>query len=81
MLDLNELKAGLPAITPVWGSALAEAASVCLETQGHRQGVRLIVTVCWKIKPFEHGLISKKPLNLELQLSRFCWLRKKLVIQ
>ena len=44
MLDLNELKAGIPAITPVWGSALAEAASVCLETQGHRQGVRLIVT-------------------------------------
>ena len=44
MLDLNELKSGLPAITPSWGSVLAEIAGVCLETQGHRQGVRLTLT-------------------------------------
>ena len=35
MLDLNELGDGLPAITPSFGKALAEAAGVCLESQGH----------------------------------------------
>ena len=35
MLDLNELGDGLPAITPSFGTALAEAAGVCLESQGH----------------------------------------------
>ena len=35
MLDLNELGDGLPAITPSFGRALAEAAGVCLESQGH----------------------------------------------
>ena len=44
MLDLNELRNGLPAITPEWGSVLAQVAGVCLELQGHRQGVRLRVT-------------------------------------
>lgn len=43
MLDLNELGNGLPAITPEWGGALAQAAGVCLESQGHRQGVLLRV--------------------------------------
>ena len=41
MLDLNELRNGLPAITPEWGSVLAQVAGVCLELQGHRQGVPL----------------------------------------
>ena len=41
MLDLNELKQGMPAITPAYGEALAEAAGVCLESQGHIQGVEL----------------------------------------
>ena len=44
MIDLNELGQGLPAITPAWGSAMAEAAGVCLESQGHTQGVLLGVT-------------------------------------
>ena len=35
MLDLNELGDGLPAITPSFGKALAEATGVCLESQGH----------------------------------------------
>ena len=43
MLDLNELEDGLPAITPEWGRALAQAAGVCLESQGHPQGVLLRV--------------------------------------
>ena len=44
MLDLNELSAGnVPAITSAMGAALAEAGSVCLESQGHTPGVRLIM--------------------------------------
>ena len=43
MLDLNDLGNGLPAITPDFGQALAEAGGVCLESQGHGQGVRLSV--------------------------------------
>ena len=35
MLDLNELGDCLPAITASFGKALAEAAGVCLESQGH----------------------------------------------
>ncbi len=43
-LDLTELGSGnIPAITPAIGSLLAEAAAVCLERQGHPQGVHLIV--------------------------------------
>ena len=44
MLDLNELQNGLPAINPEWGSVLAQVASVCLESQGHDQGVTLRIT-------------------------------------
>ena len=43
MLDLNSLGNGLPAITPSFGMALAEAGSVCLESQNHGQGVQLRV--------------------------------------
>ena len=43
MLDLNELRQGMPAITPSFGETLAEAAGVCLESQGHIQGVELRV--------------------------------------
>lgn len=41
MLDLKDLGHGLPAITPYFGMALAEAAGVCLESQNHAQGVQL----------------------------------------
>ena len=44
LLNLNELSNGLPAITPELGGALAQAAGVCLESQGHSQGVLLRVT-------------------------------------
>ena len=44
MLDLNVLERGLPGITPAWGKAMAQAAGVCLESQGHRQRVHLLVT-------------------------------------
>lgn len=43
MLDLNDLGNGLPAITPSFGMSLAEAGGVCLESQGHAQGVQLNV--------------------------------------
>ena len=43
MLDLNDLGYGLPAITPDFGRALAEAGGICLESQGHVQGVQLCV--------------------------------------
>lgn len=44
MLDLNELATGrIPAITPALGSSFAEAAGVCLESQGHRNGVTIQV--------------------------------------
>jgi hypothetical protein len=37
-LDLTTLQSGLPAITPAYGSSLAEAAAVCLDDQGHSSG-------------------------------------------
>lgn len=43
MLNLNDLANGLPAITQAFGQALAEAGGVCLESQGHEQGVQLRV--------------------------------------
>ena len=44
LLDLNELATGgIPAITPALGASLAEAAGVCLESQGHSPGVALHV--------------------------------------
>ena len=43
MLNLNDLGEGLPAITPVFGMALAEAGGVCLESQGHVEGDQLHV--------------------------------------
>ena len=45
MLDLNDLASGLiPAVRQVVGAMLAEAAGVCLESQGHTQGVNLTVS-------------------------------------
>ena len=44
MLNLNDLgKGDIPAISPAMGASLAEAGGVCLESQGHTQGVQLIV--------------------------------------
>lgn len=43
-LDLWELQNGLPAITPAFGAALAEACTVCLNDQNHQPGVELQVT-------------------------------------
>ena len=43
VLDLNELGNGLPAITPSFGQALAEAAGVCLESQGHVQLTLIVI--------------------------------------
>lgn len=43
MLDLNDLGNGIPAITKYFGMVLAEAGGICLESQGHVQGVQLCV--------------------------------------
>lgn len=43
-LELTDLALGLPAITPSFGAALAEASAVCLEQQGHSQGVEITVS-------------------------------------
>ncbi len=40
---LAKLGEGLPAITPSFGAALAEACAICLEEQGHSQGVEITV--------------------------------------
>ncbi len=42
-LDLNDLKAGTPGITPAFGEGLAQAASVCLEDQGHSSPASMTV--------------------------------------
>ena len=45
MLDLNDLASGdIPAITPILGAMMAEAASVCLESQGHIASNTVLVT-------------------------------------
>jgi len=44
MLNLSDLGEGLPAITPAFGRALAEAGGICLESQGHVQGDQLRVS-------------------------------------
>ncbi len=44
MLDLNDLgNSGMPGISPGFGSALAEAGAVCLDSKGHQPGVLLAV--------------------------------------
>lgn len=42
-LAMSDLAGGIPALTPYWGGALAEAAATCFENQGHRSGVRMAV--------------------------------------
>jgi hypothetical protein len=43
MLNLNDLSAGQPGLTSESGGAMAQCASVCLESQGHTRGVELSV--------------------------------------
>jgi len=40
-LSLSSLTDGMPGLTPAWGGVMAEAASVCLEHQGHSLRVAL----------------------------------------
>lgn len=42
-LVVTDLQQGLPAITPAFGTTLAEACAICLTDQGHNQGV--IITI------------------------------------
>lgn len=42
-LVIADLAQGLPAITPSFGAALAEACAVCLEEQGHSPGVSITI--------------------------------------
>lgn len=66
MLDLNDLAAGLPAITPAFGMALAEAGGVCLESQGHSQGDLLHVMGVYDTKYF----LAWPPVTNQAQR---CW--------
>jgi hypothetical protein len=43
-LNLDDLREGLPGITPEFGASTAQAASVCLEGQGHSKGVELRIS-------------------------------------
>ncbi len=49
-LKLAELSKGLPAITPEFGSTLAQAGAVCLEDQNHSNGVELEVDGTYQAK-------------------------------
>lgn len=42
-ITLSSLRDGMPGLTPAWGGVMAEAASVCLESQGHGLWVDLKV--------------------------------------
>jgi len=42
-LILTQLAEGLPAVTPAFGAALAEAGAICFEKQNHPNGVELNV--------------------------------------
>ena len=65
MLDLNDLGNGLPAITPSFGMALAEAGGVCLESQGHAQGVQISVRGNYKSYSLTWPIITEQ--------TRRCW--------
>ena len=41
VLNLCELRRGLPAITPSFGAALAEVCAICLTDQVHQSGTTL----------------------------------------
>ncbi|KJH71344.1 hypothetical protein [Aliterella atlantica] len=41
VLDLQSLSQGLPAITPAFGAAIAEAGAICLTDEAHQPGVEL----------------------------------------
>ena len=43
LLDLQRLNQGLPAITPAFGAAIAEAGAICLTDEAHEPGVILEV--------------------------------------
>jgi hypothetical protein len=55
-LVLTQLKTGSEGITPAFGECLAQAASICLEEQNHRSGIKLSIdgdyddefAVCWE---------------------------------
>lgn len=40
-LNLQQLNQGLPGVTPAFGSAIAEAATICLTSLAHEPGVIL----------------------------------------
>ncbi|MFY9820324.1 MAG: hypothetical protein WAM82_03020 [Thermoanaerobaculia bacterium] len=42
-ISLSTLSEGMPGLTPAWGAVLAEAASICLEHQGHPVDVAMTV--------------------------------------
>lgn len=66
LLNLSDLGTGdIPAITPAVGNSLAEAASVCLESEGHNPGIPLTVR---GDKENSYAL-TWKPASAQAQLS------------
>ena len=59
MICLDSLIEGMPGITPQYGSCIAQAAIVCLESQNHCSGVTLYIDgeiqqtaeLCWLNQP------------------------------
>ena len=66
IIDLLNLEKGLPAITPAFGAALAEACAVCLTDQGHQSGAAI------KIKGDFAGAFTLLYSEVTKQMRR-CW--------
>ena len=58
-LILADLRGGMPALTPASGERLAEAASHCLDEQGHEQRVVLAVVG----DPPESFILERLPVD------------------
>jgi hypothetical protein len=65
-LVLDDLSDGLPAITPEFGAALAQAAAVCLQSQNHSSGAVLRVSGGWRRK----FAVQWKPVTEQMKR---CW--------
>ena len=75
MLDLNDLiRRNIPAITQALGAMLAEAASVCLESQGHVSG-NVVLTVSGYVDK-TYSLIWPRPLLRHSELIKLNGLLK-----
>jgi hypothetical protein len=66
VLNLQSLSQGLPAITPAFGAAIAEAGAICLTDEAHKPGVVLKVEGAFSTQ-FQ---LDWQPVN---EQTRRCW--------